>query len=75
MSGVLDYLGLQMLLCVAMVRSVSPSWVKTVPSKVSSFSVSLQARALARAVMDAVNSQEFKKITSAAFYALLRPGV
>ena len=50
----------QMLRCVAMVIKVSPSCVKVTPSKFSSSSVSLQASALATAVMEAVNSQEFK---------------
>ena len=50
-----------MLLWVAMVRRVSPNWVRVTPNRVSSSSVNLQASALAKAVMEAVNSQEFKK--------------
>ena len=50
-----------MLLCVAMVRRVSPNCVRVTPNRVSSSSVSLQASAFAKAVMEAVNSQEFTK--------------
>ena len=57
----LDYLQ-QMLLWVAMVSRVSPSWVRITPRRFSSSSVRLQAMALARAVTDAVSSQGFKGI-------------
>lgn len=50
---------LQMLLRVAMVISVSTSWVRIEPGRDSSSSLSLQASALAMAVMQAVNSQGF----------------
>lgn len=49
----------QMLLWVAMVSSVSPSCVKVTPSRFSSSSDSLQASALAAAVIEAVNSHAF----------------
>ena len=49
----------QILRRVAMVSRVSPNCVRAVPSSVISSTVSLQARALASAVMEAVNSQAF----------------
>ena len=52
-------LRLQMLLCVAIVISVSPSCVSVTPNRVSSSSLSRQASALAMAVTEVVNSQEF----------------
>ena len=52
-------LRLQILLWAAIVRSVSASCVSVAPSRFNSSSVSLQARVLAMAVMEAVNSQEF----------------
>ena len=48
-----------MLLCVAIVISVSPNWVKVTPSRFSSSTVRLLAMALAKAVTVAVSSQEF----------------
>ena len=54
-------LQLQMLLCVAIVISVSPSCVSVTPSRVSSSSLSRQARALAMAVIEVVNSQGFTR--------------
>ena len=48
-----------MLLCVAMVASVSPNCVRAAPNKLSPFTLNLQARAFAIAVIDAVNSQGF----------------
>ena len=43
----------------AMVRMVSPSWVRITPRIFSSSVFSWQAMVLAKAVIDAVNSQEF----------------
>ena len=54
-------LQLQMLLCVAIVISVSPSCVSVTPSRVNSSSLSRQARALAMAVIEVVNSQGFTR--------------
>lgn len=51
----------QMPLCAAMVNSVSASCVKVTPSRFNSSSVSLQASALAMAVMEAVHSHEFTR--------------
>ena len=53
---------------VAMVSSVSASCVRVTPSRFNSSSVSLQASALAIAVMEAVNSHEFTKLTSMLLY-------
>ena len=55
------FLLLQIPRWVAMVSKVSPSCVKAVPSRATSSSVSLQASALATAVMEAVNSQGFTR--------------
>ena len=55
----LPYSFLQMLLCVAMVISVSPSCVKNTPKRLISYTVLLQAIPFANAVIAAVNSQEF----------------
>ena len=46
-------------LCVAIVANVSPNWTKTVASRVVSSMLNLLERALATAVTDAVNWQEF----------------
>ena len=59
-----------MLLCVAMEIRVSPNCVSAAPNKFSSSTVNLQAMVLARAVIIAVNSQEFI-ITSPQHYLML----
>ena len=57
----------EILLCAAMVNSVSASCVKTTPRSSNCSSVNLQARALARAVMEAVNSHEFTRDSPPAY--------
>ena len=57
-----------MLLCVAMVSSVSASSVKITLSRFNSSSVRLQASALAMAVMEAVNSHEFTRDSPPTYY-------
>ena len=57
-----------------MVRSVSPNCVSVAPSRVTSSSVSLQAIALANAVMEAVSSQEFTKNHLYNYFMWLRAG-
>lgn len=59
----------QLLVQVAMVSSVSPSWVNTAPRRLSSSAVSIPARVLAMAVMAAVSSQPHTFPTSRAVYA------
>lgn len=64
----------EMLLCAAIVNSVSASCVRTVPSRFSSSSVSLQAIALAAAVMEAVNSHAFKGSSPLSRYNMTESG-
>ena len=59
----------QMLFCVTMVRSVSPSWVSETPRSSSSSCVNWHASQFATAVMVAVNSQAFMGSPSASSYA------
>ena len=65
----------EMLLCAAIVNSVSASCVRTVPSRFSSSSVSLQAIALAAAVMEAVNSHGFKESSPLSRYYMTESGL
>ena len=60
----------QRFLRAAMVINVSPNWVSVAATRFSSSSVSRHARALARAVMEAVHSHAFKKLTSGPCYAM-----
>ena len=65
----------EMLLCAAIVNSVSASCVRTVPSRFSSSSVSLQAIALAATVMEAVNSHGFKESSPLSRYYMTESGI
>ena len=65
----------EMLLCAAIVNSVSASCVRTVPSRFSSSSVSLQAIALAATVMEAVNSHGFKESSPLSRYYMTESGL
>ncbi len=60
----------QRFLRAAMVINVSPNWVSVAATRFSSSSVSRHARALAKAVMEAVHSHAFKKLTSGPRYAM-----
>lgn len=65
----------QRFLRAAMVINVSPNWVSVAATRFSSSSVSRHARALARAVMEAVHSHACTAFTSGLCYATAEKSV